>query len=89
MIPLENIQVREVKNDKKKVRFELCSTASTTTPMKAAKFNSGALVKGHHKSYLIQSSSSIEREAWMKAINGNIHRNPFYDLLQAKHEKGK
>jgi hypothetical protein len=45
---------------------------------------SGAVVQGHHDSYLIACASETELENWMKAIETNIFKNPFLELIKKK-----
>jgi hypothetical protein len=51
----------------------------------ARKHSDGSVVRGNHTAFFIAAASAEELESWFVAINSNIHRNPFYDLLKNKH----
>jgi len=86
IIPLENLLVEEIPG-KGKYMFSL-TPPSLEEAIKSCKVNAnGEVVQGHHNSYLIQAISAQERDSWIKAINSNIHHNPFYELLQGRGKK--
>jgi len=86
IIPLENLQVRENNDIKRKNCFEIYNPAGAI--IKACKTESdGRVVTGHHDIYRICASSAEEREAWIKSIKSSMTRDPFYDMLQARKKK--
>eukprot|EP01121_Diplochlamys_sp_Union-15-3_P022048 TRINITY_DN926_c0_g1_i3.p1 TRINITY_DN926_c0_g1~~TRINITY_DN926_c0_g1_i3.p1 ORF type:complete len:172 (-),score=32.09 TRINITY_DN926_c0_g1_i3:21-536(-) len=87
IIPLENLEVKSAPDIKKKFCFILSNP--NNSEIKATKKNNGALVKGHHKDYIVQAKSAVIMEEWISAINRNIHRNPFYDLVAQKRALGE
>jgi cytohesin len=87
IIPLENVQVREVTNaHQQKNCFEIHSIGNDI--IKACKTDSdGKVVEGKHNVYKISASSAEERDDWMKCIRASVSDNPFYDLLAARRRK--
>jgi len=85
IIPLENIEVREVHDRQKSHCFELYATS--TDFIKACKTDSeGKVVEGKHTVYRMSAATQEEREEWVKCVRQSISHNPFYDLL-AKRKK--
>ncbi|KAF2352995.1 Sec7 domain [Trinorchestia longiramus] len=85
IIPLENIEVREVHDRNKPHCFELQSTSKDV--IKACKTDSeGKVVEGKHMVYRMSAATHEEKEEWIKCIRQSISHNPFYDLL-AKRKK--
>ncbi|RUS89724.1 hypothetical protein EGW08_002542 [Elysia chlorotica] len=87
IIPLENIQVREVPIEKSRPNcFELFS-AGTLDIIKACKVDSdGKVVEGRHSVYRMAASSVEEKEDWISCIRSSINDNPFYNMLAARRE---
>jgi len=88
IIPLENVTVAiaPVTINKRAHCFMLQN--HTQELMKACKVGSdGTLVKANHLVYFISASSQLEMDAWMSAINSNIHKNPFWELISKKEEQ--
>nr|XP_027214989.1 cytohesin-1-like isoform X2 [Penaeus vannamei] len=85
IIPLENIEVREVQDRNKPNCFELYATS--TDFIKACKTDSeGKVVEGKHTVYRMSAATPEEKEEWIKCIRQSISHNPFYDML-AKRKK--
>ncbi|XP_069189974.1 cytohesin-1 isoform X4 [Procambarus clarkii] len=85
IIPLENIEVREVQDRNKPNCFELYATS--TDFIKACKTDSeGKVVEGKHTVYRMSAATPDEKEEWIKCIRQSISHNPFYDML-AKRKK--
>ncbi|XP_067673360.1 cytohesin-1-like isoform X1 [Haliotis asinina] len=85
IIPLENIQVREVPQDKanKPNCFELYSGGNDI--IKACKVDGdGKVVEGRHTVYRMSASNTEEKEEWIRCIKMSINDNPFYDMLAAR-----
>ncbi|XP_043233219.1 cytohesin-1-like isoform X2 [Amphibalanus amphitrite] len=88
IIPLENIQVREVEDRSKASCFELY--ASGTDYIKACKTdNDGKVVEGKHTAYRMSAATQEEMNEWIKAIQQSISLNPFYDMLAARKRKAQ
>lgn len=86
IIPLENLQVRENNDIRRKHCFEIYAPGGAI--IKACKTESdGKVVTGHHDIYRICASSAEERTEWIKSIKNSITRDPFYDMLQARKKK--
>uniref|UniRef100_A0A0B7A629 SEC7 domain-containing protein n=2 Tax=Arion vulgaris TaxID=1028688 RepID=A0A0B7A629_9EUPU len=85
IIPLENIQVREVPTEKSRPNcFELFSSGSSEV-IKACKVDSdGKVVEGHHNVYRMAASLVEEKDDWISCIRTSINDNPFYDMLVAR-----
>eukprot|EP01114_Cavostelium_apophysatum_P015711 TRINITY_DN4342_c0_g1_i2.p1 TRINITY_DN4342_c0_g1~~TRINITY_DN4342_c0_g1_i2.p1 ORF type:complete len:644 (-),score=193.46 TRINITY_DN4342_c0_g1_i2:16-1947(-) len=82
IIPLENLLVTRADNKKKNC---LMITDPSGRAIKSARIASdGSVVKGNDLSFYVATQSAEEAESWLNAINTNIHRNPFYDLLRSK-----
>uniref|UniRef100_T2M6C3 Cytohesin-2 n=1 Tax=Hydra vulgaris TaxID=6087 RepID=T2M6C3_HYDVU len=86
IIPLENLQVQENNDFRKKYCFEIFASGGSI--IKACKTESdGKVVSGHHDIYRICASSNEERDDWIKSIKNSITRDPFYDMLQTRKKK--
>lgn len=87
IIPLENLTVE--KEDKAvKHGFRLSSTDGGF--IKSVRMvEGGAPKKGNHTFYVIGTSSAEDQMAWIDALQQQIHRSPFYELLLAKTKKNK
>ncbi|XP_050394135.1 cytohesin-1 isoform X2 [Patella vulgata] len=85
IIPLENINVREVPTEKahKPNCFELFTGGNDI--IKACKVDSdGKVVEGRHNVYRMSAGNAPEKEEWIKCIKSSINDNPFYDMLAAR-----
>nr|CAD7589640.1 unnamed protein product [Timema genevievae] len=88
IIPLENIQVREVQDRHKQHCFEL--HASGTDFIKACKTDSeGKVVEGKHTVYRMSAATPEEKDEWIKCVRQSISHNPFYDMLSARKKKAQ
>lgn len=87
IIPLENIQVREVNTDRGKPNcFELYS--ATNDVIKACKTDSeGKVIEGKHNVYRMSAATSDEKDEWMRCVKNSISDNPFYDMLAVRRRK--
>lgn len=80
IIPLENLKVREVKENHpvaqaltKYFLFEIFSDSGNRKSIKAAKARpDGTIVEGNHSSYLFACSSEADRLKWMEAIRSQV-----------------
>lgn len=87
IIPLENLQLRNVEDAKKNHCFELY-TSDNREVIKAAKMDAdGRVVEGRHMTYRMSAGSAEEKEDWMKAIRASISRDPFYEMLATRKKK--
>lgn len=67
IIPLENVQVREVQDRNKPNCFELFSVGSDV--IKACKTDSeGKVVEGKHTVYRMSAATPEEKDEWIKCI---------------------
>lgn len=88
IIPLENIQVRDVADRSKQNCFELYATGSDV--IKACKTDSeGKVVEGKHTVYRMSAANSEEKGKWIQCISQSISHNPFYDMLAARKKKAQ
>lgn len=88
IIPLENLQVREVQDARRKYCFEIYSADNSSGLIKACKTDSeGKVVEGHHDVYRICAFSEEEREIWIGCIKASMIIDPFHDMLQARKKK--
>ncbi|PIK39059.1 hypothetical protein BSL78_24105 [Apostichopus japonicus] len=87
IIPLENLQLRNVEDNRKDHCFELYTTDNREV-IKAAKMDAdGRVVEGRHLTYRMSAGSAEEKEEWMKAIRASISRDPFYEMLATRKKK--
>ncbi|XP_038064245.1 cytohesin-1-like [Patiria miniata] len=87
IIPLENLQIREMEDSKKPHCFELFA-ADGRDIIKACKTDAdGKVVEGKHNIYRMSASTVEEKEAWIKSITASISKDPFYDMLAARKKK--
>ncbi|XP_076458331.1 cytohesin-1-like isoform X1 [Babylonia areolata] len=88
IIPLENIQVRELGPEKTKRQncFELYPvTGGGGDVIKACKVDSdGKVVEGRHNVYRMSAGTAEEKDDWIQRIRASINDNPFYDMLAAR-----
>ncbi|XP_036408393.1 cytohesin-3-like isoform X1 [Megalops cyprinoides] len=88
IIPLENLCVREVTDQRKPYCLELYNPNSKGQKIKACKTETdGRVVEGKHQSYKISASSAEERDDWIKSIRASITKDPFYDLVSVRKRK--
>ncbi|XP_030840094.1 cytohesin-1 isoform X1 [Strongylocentrotus purpuratus] len=86
IIPLENLQVQEVEDNRKAQCFELVTTNKSV--IKAAKTHGdGRVVEGRHTSYRMSATTDDERKEWIHALQASISRDPFYEMLEARKKK--
>ncbi|XP_025097463.1 cytohesin-1-like isoform X2 [Pomacea canaliculata] len=86
IIPLENIQVRELlpESTNRQNCFELFSVAGNEV-IKACKVDSdGKVVEGRHNVYRMSAASPEEKDEWIRCVKASINDNPFYDMLAAR-----
>lgn len=87
IIPLENLQLRNVEDTKKSHCFELYATDNRDV-IKAAKMDAdGRVVEGRHLTYRMSAGTAEEKEEWMKAVRASISRDPFYEMLSTRKKK--
>eukprot|EP00128_Syssomonas_multiformis_P016151 Colp12_sorted_trinity150504_noHs@24238 len=87
IIPLENLDVQEVKN---KPPRPFCFMISNPKEglIKAAKTSGGGtLVEGRHSVYMIAAANQDEMMDWMTSIRASIRKDPVYELLRGMREK--
>lgn len=78
IIPLENVNVREVDDKTKQFCFEIYST--TNDKIKACKHDSeGKVIEGKHTVYRMASTSGEEKNEWIKCIRDCISENPLFN----------
>ncbi|CAC5406038.1 CYTH [Mytilus coruscus] len=88
IIPLENIQVREVPTEKanKPNCFELYTPVQDI--IKACKMDKeGKVVEGKHSVYRMSAATKDDKDEWIRCIKASISENPFYDMLAARRKK--
>ncbi|XP_071964011.1 cytohesin-1-like isoform X2 [Antedon mediterranea] len=87
IIPLENLDVREVEDKGKPHSFELFA-ADGRDVIKACKTDTdGRVVEGRHQIYRMSAGTAEDKLDWIKAIKASISRDPFYDMLCARKKK--
>ena len=83
IIPLENVNVREVDDQKKQYCFEIYST--TNDRIKACKHDSdGKAIAGKHTVYRMSCSTCEDKNEWIKCIRDCISENPVYNTTSTK-----
>ncbi|KAJ3431105.1 cytohesin-4 [Anaeramoeba flamelloides] len=89
IIPLDDVKVDRIKAKGKKHKyvFEITSVSKDEFT-KGAKFaNSGQLVTGHHKSYIISTATEDEMDEWIQEINNNIAGSQLGKIIDQKKNK--
>ncbi|UYV77460.1 CYTH1 [Cordylochernes scorpioides] len=86
IIPLENIQVRDVQDRKMPHCFEIYSTGSEMIKACKTDYN-GKVVKGNHNMYRMSAASQQKKDEWIDSIGQSVTHNPFYDILAARKNK--
>lgn len=88
IIPLENVTCSLLDSKKSKTLLELRS-ASAGTPIKAtSRKPDGGLVAEHEEAYIFQAATDNEAKRWVDAIQKNIYRSPFHQLMATKKQQG-
>ncbi|KAG1655914.1 Cytohesin-1 [Nymphon striatum] len=88
IIPLENIEVRNINDRNKPHCFELYASGSDV--IKACKTDSeGKVVEGKHNVYRMSAATHEEKEEWIRCLSRGISHNPFYDMLSARKKKAQ
>lgn len=83
MIPLEGVQIAKATHVSKPHCILLYDP--TTANLKSAKLKSnGQLERGVHEFFLLSCSSEKERGEWLEALQRNVSRDPFYDIIKTK-----
>ncbi|CAH1794414.1 unnamed protein product [Owenia fusiformis] len=86
IIPLENIGIRDVEDNKKQHCFELYST--TNEIIKACKTDTdGKVIEGHHMVYRMSAATYDDKQDWVKCIKASISEHPFYHMLATRRKK--
>ncbi|UYV77458.1 CYTH1 [Cordylochernes scorpioides] len=83
IIPLENIQVRDVQDRKMPHCFEIYSTGSEMIKACKTDYN-GKVVEGNHNMYRMSAASQQKKDEWIESIGQSVTHNPFYDILAAR-----
>jgi len=86
VIPLENVVVGKVSKEITK-RYSFVLTYASQGQMKAMRMRNGIASQGNHRYYLLAGDSEPDINEWIVAINSNIHRNPFYELISDRKKK--
>lgn len=87
IIPLENLQVREVADAKKPNCFEIfLPSDAMSDSIKIAKSDSeGKLFDGtKHMSYRFSAPTTEEKDLWISTIRKSISNDPYYDMIAAR-----
>lgn len=89
IIPLENLQIRHVEEQKKPHCFELYMPDTGAPKMiKAAKADSeGKFVQGKHTTYRMSALSEEEKNSWIQCVRKNVSLDPYYDMIAARKRK--
>uniref|UniRef100_A0A8C3AS99 Cytohesin 1b n=1 Tax=Cyclopterus lumpus TaxID=8103 RepID=A0A8C3AS99_CYCLU len=88
IIPLENLNIREVDDSKKPNCFELFISAHKDQVIKACKTEAdGRVVEGNHTFYRISAPTAEEKDEWIDSIKAAISKDPFYEMLAARKKK--
>jgi len=88
IIPLEDVQVRQLPDKIKPNGFELFSSRGPGEVIKACKTDAdGRVIEGKHTCYRMYSATAEDRDAWIKAICTSISHNPYLDMLAARKRK--
>ncbi|ESO11902.1 hypothetical protein HELRODRAFT_156254 [Helobdella robusta] len=86
IIPLENVQVREVTSNHRPYCFEIHSTGSEV--IKACKTDSeGKVVEGNHSVYKMSAISVEDRDDWIRSLRACVSDNPLYEMLATRRRK--
>ncbi|RWS28603.1 cytohesin-1-like isoform X2 [Leptotrombidium deliense] len=90
IIPLENVQVREVHDRSKPHCFELYSALGQHEFIKACKTDAdGRVIEGRHTVYRMSAATQEDKDIWIKCIRQSISHNPYFDMLAARKRKAQ
>ncbi|XP_074649579.1 cytohesin-1-like isoform X2 [Tubulanus polymorphus] len=86
IIPLENVQIRDVHDRNKPHCFEIYSASNDI--IKACKTDKeGKVVEGKHNVYRMSAATLEEKQEWTKCIKASISEHPVYDMLAQRRKK--
>nr|XP_018670777.1 cytohesin-1 [Ciona intestinalis] len=91
IIPLENLQIREVTDPRKPNCFEMyLHEDGLMQTIKAAKTDSeGRVVEGKHSTYRMSAATIDDKEDWIRCIRKSISKDPYYDMIAARKRKAE
>lgn len=88
IIPLQNLEVREIVDQKKTVKncFEIYIPTGNSQMIKAAKTTSGGKMhEGRHSTYIMSASTAQEKCDWIRHIRKCIDKvDPYYDIISRR-----
>jgi cytohesin len=88
IIPLENVSCSLADSKKSNCLLEL-RTGTPGVPIKAtSRKPDGGLVAEHEEAYIFQAATENDAKRWVDAIQKNIYRSPFHQLMATKKQQG-
>lgn len=88
IIPLENVKVRAVEDDKttRTNTFEIYS--NTSEIIKACKTDpTGRLIESQHTVYRMSAATRDDMLSWISAIQRGINKEHYFDLIQSRRKR--
>lgn len=87
IIPLENLQVRDIADNKKPNCFELYPLSGTFKIKACKTADDGRVIEGTHSVYRVSAASPEDKQEWMKCIAKSLHQNPYIDIVDSSSSK--
>ena len=89
IIPLENLQIREMHDQRKPNCFEIyLPDVALLQTIKCAKTDSeGRIVEGKHLTYKFSAATPKDQDQWIGCIRKSISKDPYYDMIAARKKK--
>lgn len=89
IIPLENLQIREMHDQRKPNCFEIyLPDVALLQTIKCAKTDSqGHIVEGKHLTYKFSAATPKDQDQWISCIRKSISKDPYYDMIAARKKK--
>jgi len=87
IIPLENLQVRDVTDGKKPNCFELYPLSGTFKIKACKTADDGRVIEGTHSVYRMSAASPEDKQEWIKCISKSLHQNPYMDIAESSATK--
>jgi len=89
IIPLENLQIREMHDQRKPNCFEIyLPDVALLQTIKCAKTDSeGRIVEGKHLTYKFSAATPKDQDQWVSCIRKSISKDPYYDMIAARKKK--
>jgi cytohesin len=86
IIPLENVEVKEVETTHGPHCFEIYPTSAGNPIIKSCKTDSlGRVIEGQHYVYKLSAYTSRDKDDWIRSLRASIIASPAHEVSAAEH----